>query len=77
MKTITFKPEFEEKLKKLHVKRMFVRNLNAYCEAKKQGIETRVTKLNKCETFERFCLMAFTWGKTSEGVNFWENISES
>jgi predicted CopG family antitoxin len=77
MKTIIFKEEFEAKLKKLKVKRRFVRNLRASVETKKNNIELAVNVLNGYDNFELFCIQAFSWGRTSEGVEFWQEISES
>ena len=77
MKTITFKPEFEAKLKKLKVKRRFVRNMIAYCEDYHYDLENKIKIANRIGCFNRFIANAFFWEHTPEGYKFWENISES
>jgi len=70
----TFKQEFEDKLNQLGVKEQFIANI-----VQEEGEETAVesfNKLNEKETFEEFIMAAFIWGKSTEGIDFWENISK-
>lgn len=73
-KTITFKPEFEKKLKELKIKTKFVKNWIA----NKWNISSdpeyaRHCALNAVE-WKEFIIWAFNWDLTPEGHNYWDEI---
>ena len=70
---IKIKEEFDQKLKKLGVKKKFVKNL------KIQGVyrEPYIDHINNEPDFEQFVLAAFIWGGTPEGYDFWDKIARS
>lgn len=81
MATITFKPEFENKLKKLKLKTRFVNNLkNKKIRTdflKDWTIKQIVYHLNSLQNFEDFIGSAFWWAETPEGRNFWQHFAKS
>jgi hypothetical protein len=74
-KTITFKPEFEKKLKKLKIKTKFVKNWKANKWATSNPTANRELAL-QVNSWEEFIMYAFGWNMTSEGYDYWYNISE-
>lgn len=76
-KTIVFKPEFEEKLKKLGIKKQFVKNYLK--EDKWEGADISLAygqeQFNQAEDWYHFILWAFYWRNTPEGDSFWSLIS--
>ena len=76
-KTIIFRPEFEEKLKKLKIKTKFVK----YWKANKQTNTAdskycREHALNATD-WKRFIIWAFSWELTEEGYDYWDEIYHS
>ena len=72
MKTYTFKPEFEEKLKRLRIKGKFIRNI------KNGSGKAWIRRCKMCEetlSWYGFIVGAFVWVKTAEGQHFWSNIA--
>ena len=74
MKTYTFKPEFEKKLK--GVKRKFISNLHDSTIEYVEDFNRECDRLNNEIDFWNFIAVAFMWDKTPEGHEFWEQVSE-
>ena len=75
-KTIVFKKEFEDKLKKLKIKTKFVNNIKAYCKLRDRDLQKHIDRLNLQETWDHFTYWSFIWGETPEGYDYWNNINE-
>jgi hypothetical protein len=78
-KTIVFKKEFEDNLKKLKIKTKFLKNLTVESVNKNNGcdlqtIEEVVKFLNFSQSFERFISRSFLWSKSNEGDSYWFHI---
>ena len=71
MKTITFKPEFEKKLKELRIKTKFVKNINF----QKNHTKVEIEELNEINHWTHFIRSAFIFKKTPEGIDYWWGIS--
>ena len=73
MKTYTFKPEFEEKLKRFKIKTRFIKNIKTLNESK---YLVMCESLNN-NSFDWHALIskAFTWNGSPEGHEFWRYIS--
>ena len=72
-KTITFKPEFEAKLKKLRIKTKFVK----YYKANKWIGSDPLLMRNACNRTTEwyiFIVYAFSWELTEEGYSYWEKV---
>ena len=72
MKTYTFKPEFEEKLKRLRIKGKFIRNI------KNGSGKAWIQRCKLCDeepSWYSFIVGAFVWVRTPEGHRFWSNIA--
>lgn len=69
---IKFKPEFESELRRLQVKRKFVRNLRLEHTINKKLIN----ELDEEKDFENFIKAAIVWNKTPEGEAYWETVSK-
>lgn len=74
MKTYTFKPEFEKKLK--GVKRKFIKNLRSRVIRNKGDFTRECDELNNEIGFWNFIAAAFIWYRTPEGHEFWEQVSK-
>lgn len=70
-KTVIFKPEFEEKLKKLRIKRKFLKNWKA------EKPTVTLKGLDRCRDWRHFVSCAFIWKSTAEGFDYWKNIANS
>jgi hypothetical protein len=82
IKSFTFKPKFEAKLKRLRVKRRFIRAINTCDRASMSTIVDKdpsivAMKLNEQDTWYGFILRAFNWDNTVEDYKFWNNICNS
>lgn len=73
MKTYTFKPEFEEKLKRFRIKEKFIRNIK---ERVGQGWIKRCKIIDTESDWYNFILGAFIWVSTPEGQHFWSKIAD-
>ena len=73
MKTYTFKPEFEEKLKRFRIKEKFIRNIK---EQVGQGWIKRCKIIDTEPDWYNFILGAFIWVSTPEGQYFWSKIAD-
>lgn len=83
---IVHKQEFELKLKELRVLTKFNNNIVSFLKRtyEKDGkklhqriVDEFVQGLNKLAEFSFFCVCAFDWPDTPEGVEFWEKIGNS
>jgi hypothetical protein len=79
-KTIVFKPEFEEKLKKLKIKTKFIYNIKRDLDIKLQDttdktLIKRIEELDDRPSWRLFILGAFVWEYTPEGKDYWSYIS--
>jgi hypothetical protein len=82
-KTIVFKKEFEDKLKKLRIKTKFINNLKTVKDPlgsitsleDSPSLKERIEKLNDRYYWIDFIYGSFTWDKTPEGHAYWENIA--
>ena len=77
MKTITFKPEFEKKLKELKVKTKFVNVIAVHNHKIHMLVRERVDIINDCESFRDFIRSGFIWSESKEGFFFWHDIAKS
>ena len=73
MKTYTFKPEFEKKLK--GVKRKFITNLHNSTIEYVEDFNRECDRLNNEINFLNFIGSAFVWENTTEGHRFWADVS--
>lgn len=73
MKTYTFKPEFEEKLKRLKIKTRFIKNIKTLNESK--YLVMRESLNNNSFDWHALISEAFTWNGSPEGHRFWSNIA--
>jgi len=78
-KTIVFKKEFEDKLKKLKIKTKFLNNLTVESVNQNTGnhfqtLEEVVEHLNSKQSYERFLVESFMWNTSNEGSEYWFNI---
>ena len=71
MKTITFKPKFEKKLKELRIKTKFVKNFYS----QKNITKLEIKDINKIKRWKSFIRSAFFFEKTPEGLDYWWKIS--
>jgi len=69
-KTIIFKSEFENKLKKLKIKTKFIKNLRNY-----KRTYLTLERLNAIHNWEDFISLSFKWSSTPEGFEYWDNIA--
>ena len=82
MTTITFKPEFESKLKRLRIKTKFVKNLKGYVkqigvsDSNQEILNQIIKNLNTSSSWDLFITRAFTWCETPEGRGYWLEISQ-
>ena len=72
MKTYRFKPEFEEKLKRLRVKKKFLTNLKNRYE---DNLGPILELLNNRIDWYNFIIAAFVWENTPEHHDFWSKIA--
>ena len=72
-KTITFKPEFEKKLKELRIKTKFVKNWIANKWFSNDPKYCRERALNAVG-WKEFMIWAFSWELTPEGYEYWNQI---
>lgn len=75
MKTYTFKPEFEQKLKTLKIKSKFFSNIRADCAKYGYDFESRCNLIDGLLTWEDFIMTAFPWPLVE--VDFWIFIRDS
>jgi hypothetical protein len=78
-KTIVFKKEFEDKLKKLKIKTKFLKNLtvesvNSNTSKDFKTIEDVVKHLNSRANWERFLVESFSWWHSNEGADYWRDF---
>ena len=76
MKNPIFKPEFEAKLNDLGVRREFIKNVINRIITNHESAKHAIMSINKAMCFKVFVLGAFEWTKSTEGFDFWSNISE-
>lgn len=76
MITYVFKPEFEEKLKKLKIKTKFLKNVQ-YDIKHITTLRKRCQVLNSYKLWYTFIDMAFDWTQTEEGYKCWINIAHN
>jgi hypothetical protein len=74
-KTITFKPEFEKKLKELKIKTKFVHHIKLY-RTRLDTFEERIEALKDESTFNGFVFSAFDFSATPDGIKYWHEISQ-
>jgi hypothetical protein len=74
-KTIVFKTEFEEKLKKLKIKTKFVKNLKNPQWSFMDMIDSYKQKFENATSWKTFVVYSFRWERTPEGHLYWERIS--
>ena len=65
------KKEFKDQLIKFGAYEKWLANYEKF------GEENTIEELNKMETFEFFILVSFVWAKTTEGQEYWCDISKS
>jgi len=75
-KTIVFKKEFEDKLKKLKIKTKFLNNLTVESVNQNIGnhfqtIEEVVKHLNSKQSWLDFLRCSFFWRTSNEGADYW------
>ncbi len=75
MKKYEIKKEYDDVLKKLNVKRRYLKNLEGYVSEHGLNIQTYLTDVCKCISFKEFMMSSFSFTNTPEGFNFWCNIS--
>ena len=75
-KTIVFKKEFEDKLKKLKIKTKFVMNMKYYCKINYYDLQDHICDLNRRIYWFNFVDDAFCWYNTLEGRAYWEDIAD-
>jgi hypothetical protein len=78
-KTIVFKKEFEDKLKKLKIKTKFLNNLTVESVNQNTGnhfqtLEEVVEHLNSKQSYKRFLVGSFIWNTSNEGSEYWHSI---
>mgnify|MGYP003529820338 CR=1 FL=1 len=76
-KTITFKPEFETKLKKLKIKTKFINNLKhgkGILQRTYPLLKDRVNIINDSPDWRSFVTEAFIWIDTPEKETYWFEI---
>ena len=70
---VTFRKDYDDELKRLHVKKLFVANLgNRVGMIDDEIIEV----MNSEETFAEFIEAAFLWDETPEYFDFWNLVSQ-
>lgn len=77
-KTITFKPEFEEKLKELRIKTRYIRNLRrarGFAQLLFKNFTDRINSVNKRDNWRSFISSMAVWSTTLEGYEYWSDIS--
>jgi len=78
-KTIVFKKEFEDKLKKLKIKTKFLNNLTVESVNRNSGkgfttIKEVVGHLNSQLYWQSFLSQSFYWHDSNEGSEYWLNL---
>lgn len=73
-KTLTFKPEFEAKLKQLKIKTKFVNNCKKVKWPEHQAIRIKEC-FNTTNNWLHFIVYAFHWDSTPEGYDYWFKIA--
>jgi hypothetical protein len=79
-KTIIFKKEFEDKLKKLKIKTKFLKNLKngkGCLQRRYFSGQERIEEINTRVSWWGFVNGMAIWESTPEGHNYWENIARS
>jgi len=81
-KTIVFKKEFEDKLKKLKIKTKFLNNLTIESVNKNvyqhfTTLKEVVNSLNLSYNWSRFLSRSFVWSDSNEGSQYWFDIYTS
>ena len=74
-KTITFKPEFEKKLKELKIKTKFVKNFTSKEHGHTKLSEWEQELFRNTDNWHDFIIYSFVWRNTSEGKFFWSSQS--
>ena len=77
MKTIVFKKEFEDKLKKLKIKGKYINNLknaDGWVQREHSSMKKRVEEVNQIRGWFSFIDNMALWDSTPEGCYFWAEI---
>ena len=75
MRTFVFKPEFEKKLKRLGIKRKFIKNVK-WDWQDTLDLESALKYLNTKKSWDELLIGSFYWDETEEGHDYWYNISK-
>ena len=71
----TFTPEFEARLKKLRIKKKFIRNIiNYHSQKTEREIREFLSNGRDCNWWY-FISSPFLWGDSPEGLQYWSKIA--
>ena len=82
-KVIKFKPEFEKKLKELHIRCKFMKELRKSLKMDDRfsrygkTLEERIIYLNTRSSWSTFIDAAFAWETTQDKTAYWMSIQNS
>jgi len=76
MKKYEIKKEYDDLLKKLSVKRRYLKNLEGYLAKRNiADVQQYLTQICNAKSFKDFVMSSFSFSRTLEGFDFWCDIS--
>ncbi len=76
MKKYEIKKEYDEVLKKLNIKRRYLKNLESFlAKSNTADVQQYLTQTCNAKSFREFVMSSFNFNDTLEGFDFWWDIS--